>query len=453
MLSKRLPATKYFYYHPWFKPADRIRNNILETVENKKAALIFYQDLSEDRRYDQLMEKQLSKIIKKLKHQLKIFMAMSLKKLSKHFFKKKILYFAFAYLIIFIIRTFFGLKHNSLSQDVARDLVLTERRIEQKQLFVAYGPKTSVGKFDLGPFYYQLHLWLSYLSGNHAYTMKFFTIALESFTPILVFLILKEFTSKKISLAAAGLYVFAGLPLIFGTSALNPNTIPFFTTLAFLGWIHYFKYHRKWGLMIGPLAVAITSNLHYQAVVLVPFLLLMFCYLLVKDRAQLKYLILGSFLGCLIYLPYFVAEISQGWPNTLAMINYFQTEHSQYYARVSKPAYVLTFIPSFLGRVLTHQNNPYRWLGRVIWFGGGVALSWQLLKAKQKRKKLWLLSAVYFGLILIMLRVYKGDKLDYYMSTLYLLPFILIAAISRASKLLAYRLDYCRYFFKRLASG
>ena len=43
----------------------------------------------------------------------------------------------------------------------------------------------------------------------------------------------------------------------------------------------------------------------------------------------------------------------------------------------------------------------------------------------------------YFGLITLMLRVYKGDKTDYYMSTLYLAPILLIGMIYKLQKVFA----------------
>ncbi|MBD3250809.1 MAG: hypothetical protein GF381_04570 [Candidatus Pacebacteria bacterium] len=336
-----------------------------------------------------------------------------------------------AFLAVFSFRSWYGLRFSSFGQDMARDLILTEQKIEQGQLLVGYGPKASVGNFYLAPFYYQLELILAYLTNNYVWTMKWVVIILESITPLIVFKILKLVVSKRASLILATLYALASLPTIFGTFAWNPNPIPFFTSLALWGWLDYLQTKQKWGLILGPLSVAISIHLHYQAVVLTPFWLLVLGFLFFKERRDLKYFLIGIGLAGLTFLPYIYFELQNNWHNTNSILNYFQSEHSQYYERVSKPAYVLTFLPAFFERVIFGENSSYNWFGRLIFFVGSLSWLPVLLLEKKPKKTVWKWLALYFGLILLMLRLYKGDKIDYYLSTLYLFPFILLAAISR----------------------
>ena len=278
--------------------------------------------------------------------------------------RKKIKYFILAFVLVFSFRAFYGFRHNSFGQDFARDLTLTQTKIKQGQVVVGYGPKASVGDFYLPPFYYQLMLVLGYLTQNFIWTMKLFVLFLESFTPILLYLILRQLKIKQVfSLGLAGLYAIAGLPTIFGTFAWNPNTIPFFSTLALYGWLRYLKSKVKWPLIVGPLLIAITIHLHYQAVVLAPFVIIFMIYSLIKRKQDWKYWIIGACLALLTFAPYFYFEAQNNWQNTQDIVNYFQAEHSQYYERVSKPAYVLTFLPSFFERTLVAKNLRWRWLG------------------------------------------------------------------------------------------
>ena len=94
------------------------------------------------------------------------------------------------WLLIFISHLILAYFYNPFSQDTARDLVVVSQHFQQHQPIFIYGPKASVGNFYLPPAYYQIHYILSLLTGNHPYTMKWFTVLLESFTPIILYLIL-----------------------------------------------------------------------------------------------------------------------------------------------------------------------------------------------------------------------------------------------------------------------
>ena len=66
-------------------------------------------------------------------------------------FKSKInkfLPYFLAFLAILAFRSWFGFRiSNHFGQDMARDLVLTQDKIERGQFLVGYGPKASVGDF------------------------------------------------------------------------------------------------------------------------------------------------------------------------------------------------------------------------------------------------------------------------------------------------------------------
>lgn len=358
--------------------------------------------------------------------------------------KKQLGYFLAAFVLIFTFRLVYGLWQNNFSQDTARDLVLTANNIERKNFFPGYGPKASVGNFYLLPAYYQTHLVLSLLTDNHPFTMKFFVIVLESMTPILLYLILKELKfDKKITLGLAFLYTISPLVTIFASFAWNPNTLPFFSSLALLLMIRYLKYGEKIKLIFLPLLYCLAIHLHLQAVVLLLFFAIFNLYVLLKRRSDYKFLIIGYFIALLTILPYLMTELQNNWPNTQAIIHYFSAEHSQYFDRVSKPAFILTFIPAFIERVVSHQEFPYHYLGRLIFILPLIILPLGILKTIIQRKKLLivkedldLIVLLYFLSILMMLRIYKGDKIDYYMSTLFVLPSIFLAYIYRFNKIL-----------------
>lgn len=340
------------------------------------------------------------------------------------------------YLIFFLFVLIFRLTYASaivnFSQDQARDVVLMGQLKEAGTVLVGYGPKASVGNFYLAPFYYQLHYFLSLFTNNHPLTMHYFTVLVESLTPLLLILILKKFVSLRTAFVAALLFAISPLVTIFSTFAWNPNMIPFLSTLSLWLFLEFWEKNRWWQVVGGVLAVALAIHLHYQAIVLLPFVVAMLVLTIRKPGGWKNWL--GALtVASATMLPYFIAELSNNWINTREILSFFTGEHSRYFDRVSKPEFVLTFIPRFVERVLIKEN--FGWLkvglGRLVFLGGFLLLTVKAIK-KPSLRLVWL----YFVLILLMLRVYKGDKLDYYLSTLYILPYFLLALLFELKKAL-----------------
>jgi hypothetical protein len=357
-------------------------------------------------------------------------------KILKLLVKYKLLLF---FLVILGFRFFYASNVINFTQDQARDVWKMEEFRNEGKIFIDYGPKASVGNFYLAPFYYQLQYSLSFLTNNNPLTMHLFITFVESLTPVVLFLILKKFIEKKNAYLVSLLYAVSPLVTIFASFAWNPNMIPFLSLSALLVSIKYFETKRYWYIPIFSLLLVIAVHFHYQAVVLFPFYLFVLVKSVMEDKKVIKYWLIGWFLALLTMIPYLVAELRVNWQNTSQIINYFTGEHSRYYDRVSKPAFVLTFIPEFFERVLIGKNYVLDKIiiGRFVFMIGLIFFVWRSLKniIIGKGKKEILLLAYFFG-ILLMLRVYKGDKLDYYMSTLFVFPYFLLAFLLEKFKYL-----------------
>lgn len=348
------------------------------------------------------------------------------------------------YIATFIFHTAYGFYSNSFGQDVARDLVLMESHIQSGNWIVGYGPKASVGNFYLPPLYYQLHILLSLLTNNYPFVMKLFVILIESATPLLLLLIFRLLKFGRLSWFLALLYLVAPIPTLFGSFAWNPNTIPFFSTWALYCWLKIIeslvnrtpKSVLTWEPIAGVLAVVVAFHFHYQAAVVFPFAAVIVGWSFWLQPNARKYWLLGVLLSLLTIVPYFLEELKSHWSNTQAILSYFSQEHSQYYDRVSKPAYFLTFFPGFTERLLMGRNLPFLLLGRVVFFLGGLFLAFEAF-TKRKTQPLHLWIGIYFLSIIMMLRSYKGDKLDYYLSTLYIFPILLLGYIAKKNKYIA----------------
>jgi len=348
--------------------------------------------------------------------------------------KKKILLFLLTYFLIFLFKTIYCLRHYDFGQDLARDLFLMQSAIDQKQLLMFYGPKASVGNFYLFPAYYQISLLLSYLTNNHYLTMSFFVIFLESFSPILIHLILNKLDFKKsISIALSFIYLVSPLVTIFSSFAWNPNTIPFLSILILYLQILYLKDDNKLSLLLIPILLFLAISFHLQAVVLFLSFFIFSIYIFVKNKKDLIYIMNGGFIAFILFSPYLLGEYRNDFANTRSILNYLSAEHSHYYQRVSKLDYLFNFFPSFFERVLFHQELKFNFIGRIIFYLGILCF----IKTAFKKRGIILFVLINFISIFLMLRVYKGDKIDYYMSVLFVFPVFLLAFIYDSQKKIA----------------
>lgn len=334
------------------------------------------------------------------------------------FFQLSVVLFFFS----FFVHTVYALGHNTFLQDSARDILIAENHLANQELIVNYGPKASVGNFYLPPFYYQLHLIVTGLVPFFPLAMRWVILFVESFTPVMIFLLLTLFIPKRSAFFISLLYVLFHQVLIYSTQSWNPNMIPFFTTSFLVCWLYYIKNHDYGLIYLALFALAISLHLHYQTFILLPFALIVWTFSFIKFKTARKHLLLSPWVAAIPFLPYLWAEITNSFINTQAIITFFSQEHVLYYDRVSKPAYVLTYFPSFMERLIFSKEMPLHFIGSLLFFGG---FSIALIKSKNNIILRWLLF--YFGMAFVMLRVFKGDKLDYYLMTLFILPTFLLA--------------------------
>lgn len=329
-------------------------------------------------------------------------------------------------LITLTTHVWYGVTHFGFAQDQSRDWLLMEEFGNSGQWLVGYGPPTSTGNFFLPPFYYQLNNIVSHVTSNNIYAMQWVILLIESLTPLLLFVILRYFVSEKFGLATSVLYAFSPIVIVFATSIWNPNLVPFFSTLALLAWLKYTVGNKNNWLLVGCVATTLVSQLHFQGLFLVLFPGILFLWSVLYRRHSMPYWIIGIFLSVATLIPYLWIEGQNQWTNTQKIIHFVLNENSVVYDRVTKPQFVLSFIPSFVERLLIGGNTLTVWLGRLIfWLGIPVLFYFSI---KRERKYLWLL--LYFTSILLMLRVYKGDKLDYYMSVLFIFPYVMLALVA-----------------------
>lgn len=344
--------------------------------------------------------------------------------------KSDIIVIALLLLISLLWRVSASATHVSFSQDAARDVWLTKQRALNNEWIVAYGPKTSIGNFFLPPLYNQLHLVFAVLTNHQPTTMKWVITILESLTPVVLYLIMRRIAKPKLAILGSLIYLFSVLPSVFGTTAWNPNLIPLLAMATLYGAIKIIVDKSLRWILVICVTASWTMQLHFQAAVLLTFIFGIFLISIGKYRSwrTLGYWLAGGLLAFLFISPYLWAEVNSNWQNTRQMVSFFTTEHTQYYDRISKPAYIITFFPKFMERVTFGMELYKSLIGFAIYTFGFIYMGFKAIKNRSLSHALIL---YYLLSIMMGLRLFKGDKLDYYLSLLF--PMASILFVSAAS--------------------
>lgn len=339
-------------------------------------------------------------------------------------------YLIVLFTLVFLFRMFFGLTHLAFSQDQIRDAMMMNVFKSNDFFFIGYGPKASVGDFYLAPLYYQISYWI-YLITNSELSIFYFTVIIESLTPIVIYVGLKTMFSKKISILASLTYAFGAQITLFSVTSWNPNMIPFLSALVLTSALKLRdRSSSELWIVALLLAVTIAIHLHFQGIILVPFMLFQIFQYIYVDKRRFLPLILGVVLCIISIMPYVITEYQYNFVNTKNIFTFLTKDHPNIYDRVSKPDFIINYISFFLERMMTRFAPAHHWFAWFIWFGG-IASTIKVILQQEKLRSRGLTWLLYLLTILIMLRVYKGDKLDFYLGPLFLAIAYFFAFISR----------------------
>src|SRR3989338_10588349 len=151
--------------------------------------------------------------------------------------------------------------------DEGRDALIIKRLLEEGNVpFI--GPPTSVGNIYLGPLYYYMMtipmavFWLNPVAAAGMVAL------IGTLTVGLVYFLTREWFGKTAAFVAGFLYAVSTVNIIYSRSSWNPNPVPFFTLLSFIGIYLSHKYKNyKWLLLTG-VSFAFALQMHYITLLL-----------------------------------------------------------------------------------------------------------------------------------------------------------------------------------------
>ncbi|MFA5871848.1 MAG: glycosyltransferase family 39 protein [Parcubacteria group bacterium] len=251
-------------------------------------------------------------------------------------------WYKIALLAIIIFAIFFRTYHFSdwlhFGMDQARDATLvSQAAAEGPAQLPLLGPRAGGTYVRLGPiFYYFQYLSAKITDSTDPTVFAIPDLIFSILTIPLLFLFLRLFFSRSVSLLATALYAFNFVIIQFSRFAWNPNSIPFWTLLAFYALFRSIgeKDGKKRYLWIFLVAIswAVVGQLHFVALAAVPAVILFFLLWSGKWRAfKWKEAVLLAIILIIFFAPVILSDIVMKGDNLKQFFWAFQykpQEHS-----------------------------------------------------------------------------------------------------------------------------
>ncbi len=357
------------------------------------------------------------------------------------------------YITAFLSKFFYWSTHRSFTQDQVRDYLYIQNLIESQNFFIPLGPAAaSYSNFSTPPLYYYFQLFAQWIGQGWLYSIDIFVILTEAATPILLFWLLQKIwqsfeNSKEIGplnppFLFTLLYIFSPFVIVFSTAGWNPNLVPFWSLVLIIAGLRYIISRKNLSLVVAMIAGVVLLNLHFQAFVFAPFFLFIAVIAIARLKQTWSYILIGIGAVLALMAPYLWFEITNNWQNTTNTLVFLQgSPDAPIFERLRVPRFVLFFFSGFYTRFFSGETILGNWTrlyefpeitvpmiaaSGAFWgvlsaaaISSMQTLSWSSLHFFQKKlQKSWPLAVgILFTSMVITLRMYKGDKPDYYLLT------------------------------------
>lgn len=153
--------------------------------------------------------------------------------------------------------------------DQARDAEMADNVISGKSEWPLLGPHMNHTSFLLGAIYYQFQIISAKIFGHTPESVAFPDLFFSILSIPLLFLLLKRYFSKNLSLAITGLYSVSYFSIKYSRFAWNINSIPFFTILFMLALLEFLlnKEKTRW-IWIASLGISLGVGIQLHAILL-----------------------------------------------------------------------------------------------------------------------------------------------------------------------------------------
>lgn len=282
--------------------------------------------------------------------------------------------------------------------DTGRDILMAKEAFRERQLPLT-GSFSSLGPFTFGPWYYYI-LILSHFFIPSVWA-PWIAVGLISVSLIIImYKIGVVLENKWFGLILASLTAFSPFQISTGGATVQHSLVGPLTALSLYLFLKIWlkKQSLVWGIFLG-LAIGLAINMHYQSA---SFLILPLFFLLKKKkRLSLATTLLGVFFTA---LPLLFFELNNHWFNTRNIVRFFLVDQYRLWTPNRWLTYAFKFWPQFWSGV---TGLPF-----VLSFLSiaSFAILFTIQALRRKNPIVWLLIAVHFCILVVMVRYWRGEK-------------------------------------------
>ena len=358
-------------------------------------------------------------------------------------------------LSILLLGAFFRLyridQYMTFLGDEGRDVIIVRRLLVDFDLILV-GPGTSIGNMYLGPLYYYMMapalLLFNFSPAGPAVMIALLGVA----TIFFVWFVAREWFPSTSSgqvaigaLVASLLYAITPVIITYSRSSWNPNIMPFFALLTIYSIWQFWHKNKWWWLIVAGISIAFVLQSHYLGLLLIPTLAFFWLLTLVKVKGKrqelkefVKQSIIGGFLFLLLMSPLVIFDARHGWRNFEAIKVFFTQRQTTVSARPWTAIPKLwPLIQKVSSRLITGTSEVAGGIAAkiipVLSFGAILTSFYKskFKKDKQANRRLraYLLLAVWVGIAMIGLGIYKQEIYDHYYGFFFAAPFLLAGGI------------------------
>ncbi|HBP00671.1 MAG: hypothetical protein UY41_C0031G0008 [Candidatus Moranbacteria bacterium GW2011_GWE1_49_15] len=356
------------------------------------------------------------------------------------------------------------------SGDQSRDARIISSAIEEDVPLPLLGPKANTTTFKLGPAYYYLSYFSAMAFGDAPDKMAYPTLFAGILTIPLLFVFLREYFNRRISLLVTALMSMSYFMVISARFSSNPNLIPFFLLLYLYSLLKIAEGEGKsglgWSVLLG-VSMGIGVQLHATTLVIMPIMsLFALAYFFRKKFANVgKMIVVVLAISLALNASQLVYEFNSGWGNSKSFLAGLKSNsdsnpaESAYLIAACQMQANFTIVSSLVSSLQVEENSKnvncedvfglpkpesfqeYAYYG-IVFFGMAFSMVGYFLLIqgfgfeRDKRKKNFLgLVIVFNALSFLVLIPVAGIMQTGYFIILFFVPFVLLGLL--IEKLLA----------------
>jgi hypothetical protein len=317
-------------------------------------------------------------------------------------------------LLAIILRFFNYFNRWGLAYDQARDVIVSAYALSH-HLIPLIGPFSSAGQFVYGPQWYWILMAMVLISGFTVMGPWIIQTLLFVLVVLLMYLIGKEISDKKLGLILAFLTAISTSQIGLSTNLISPAMAGIFSIISVYFFVRFIKYSKNLDAFLLAFFVGNTINIHFQAIGLLSLIPIAFLFNSKRKIKQLLILALGLFVP---FIPLLIFDFKTNFFESRNFIDYYLYGQNRIYV----PNRWLTYLGVFWPKTWASIIGGYDFVGYLLVISLALITAWQLI-TKKINKTIIVLMLPFF-LIVLMLRFYKGIIFGGY--TAFINPFVLI---------------------------